>query len=55
MFGINRHSISYCCRSPVYGLKKRILTDLVLWSEPYAFEILHGVAGIFKCGEYGGR
>ena len=37
MFKINRHSISDICQRPVDGIEQCVLTDIVLWSDPFSF------------------
>lgn len=38
MFEINRHFFPDCCQSPVYGIEKCVLTDIILWSDPFALQ-----------------
>lgn len=40
MFEINGHSIPDCCQSSVCGIKKCVLIDIVLWSDPFALQNL---------------
>lgn len=38
MFEINRHFFPDCCQSPFYSIEKCVLTDIILWSNPFALQ-----------------